>query len=83
MAAIFDFQQTQTSDSILTSLSVLPNPENIGVTVEILLLSCIRDEIYRISNLPPINGRHFELRRQFSSAIITVTSDNSDVLKKT
>ena len=31
MAAIFDLQHAQMSDSISTSLSVLPDPENIGV----------------------------------------------------
>jgi len=33
MAAIFDLRHTQTSDSILTSLSVLLNPKNIGIAV--------------------------------------------------
>jgi len=41
MAAIFDIRHTQTSNSIPTSLSLLPNPQNIGVAVEISLLSCI------------------------------------------
>jgi len=41
MAAIFDLQHTHTSDSILTSLSVLPNPQKIGIAVGISLLSCI------------------------------------------
>ena len=30
MATIFDFRHSQTSDSILISLSVLPDPENMG-----------------------------------------------------
>ena len=38
MAAILDFQQTQTSGSILTSLSVLPDPENMGIAVGTSLL---------------------------------------------
>jgi hypothetical protein len=42
MAAIFDFQHTQTSESILTSLSVLPNPQNLGITVGMSLLSGIK-----------------------------------------
>jgi len=43
MAAIFDLRHTQTSDSIPTSLSVLPNPKNMGrpIAVGISLLSCI------------------------------------------
>ena len=31
MAAIFDFQHTRTSDIIPISLSVLPDPENVGL----------------------------------------------------
>ena len=42
MAAIFDFWQTQTAEYIPTSLSVLPDPENMGIAVGIYLLSCIR-----------------------------------------
>jgi len=41
MAAIFDIRHIQTSDSIPTSLSVLPNPKNMGITVGSALLSCI------------------------------------------
>ena len=41
-AAIFDFRHTQTSDSIAACLSVLPDPENMGITVEISLLSCVQ-----------------------------------------
>ena len=39
MAAIFDFRLTRTSDSVPTSLSVLPDPENMGLAVGISLLS--------------------------------------------
>jgi len=39
MAAIFDLRDTQTSDSISTSLSVLPNPKNMDMAVGISLLS--------------------------------------------
>ena len=53
MAAIFDFQQTQTSGSILNSLFVLSDPENMGVAVGIAWLSCTRAEIYVISYLLP------------------------------
>ena len=58
MAAIFDLRHTQTSDSLLTSLFVLLDPENIGIAFEISLLSCIEVEIYVISFLLPVNGRH-------------------------
>jgi len=56
MAAIFDLRQTQASDSIPTSLSVLPNPINMGIAVGISLLSCSLDIPYtnvdtRISGL--------------------------------
>ena len=34
MAAIFDCQHTQTSDSILTSLSVLLDPQNMDIAVK-------------------------------------------------
>ena len=58
MAAIFDFRHFLTSDSLLTSLSVLPDPENMGIALEIALLTCIEAEIYVISSLLPVIGRH-------------------------
>ena len=45
MAAIFDFRHTQTSYSIATSLSVLPDPENMGIAVGISFLCCLQAEI--------------------------------------
>ena len=45
MATIFDCQHTHTSDSIPTSLSVLPNTDNMGIAIEISLLSCVKAEI--------------------------------------
>jgi hypothetical protein len=57
-AAIFDLRHTQKSDSILTSLIVLPDPENIGIAFAISLLSCIPAELHVISYLLPVNGRH-------------------------
>ena len=45
MAAIFDFRHTQTSDSIPISLSVLPDPENMGIADGIVLLSWLKAEI--------------------------------------
>ena len=44
-----DFRHTQTSDSIFISLFVLPDPENMGVAVEISLLSLLKAEIHVIS----------------------------------
>ena len=58
MAAIFDFGHTQTSDSLLTSLFALSDLEIMGIALEISLLSCIEAEIYVISFLHPVNGRH-------------------------
>ena len=81
MAAIFDFEQIQTSDSILTSLSVLPDPENMGIAVGILLLSGIGIYIYRCYNILLVHCRHFEFRLSFLSADITVIGGNSFVLK--
>ena len=46
MVAILDFQHTQTSDSILVSLSVLPDLENIDAAVGISLLSSKQAEIH-------------------------------------
>ena len=45
MAAIFDFQHTQTSVRVITSLFVLPDPENMGIAVGILFLSHLEAEI--------------------------------------
>ena len=46
MVAIFDFRHAQASESILTCLSVLSDPENMGRAVGISLLSCKEAEIY-------------------------------------
>ena len=46
------------SDIIPASLCVLPDPENMGIAVEISLLSCIEAEIHVILFLLPVNGRH-------------------------
>ena len=45
MTAIFGFRHIQTSDSDPTSLSGLPDPENMVLAVGIPLRSCIRAEI--------------------------------------
>ena len=55
MAAIFDFRHPQTSNSIHTSLSVLPDPENMGTAVGISLLSCVGAELFVMSFLLPVN----------------------------
>jgi len=58
MAAFLDLRHTHTLGSIPSSLSVLLDPGNMGVAIGILLLSCIRAEIYVISYLLPVTGRH-------------------------
>ena len=55
---MFDFRHAQMSDSFPTSLSVLPDSENLGIAVVISLLLCIEAEIYVISVLLPVNGLH-------------------------
>ena len=58
MAAIFDFRYTRMSESIPASLFVLSDLENMGIAVEISLLSCTEAKIHVISYALPINGRH-------------------------
>ena len=58
MAAIFDFQQTQTSDTLQICLSVLADPQNMGIAIGISLLSCIETEEYVIAYVLPVNGGH-------------------------
>ena len=60
VTAIFDFQHTQTSDSITICLSVFLDPENTSIAIEISLLLCVRAEIYVISYLFPFNGRQLQ-----------------------
>jgi len=45
MAIILDLQHAKTYDSIPSSLSVLPDPGNMGVTVGISLLLCVYAEM--------------------------------------
>ena len=61
MAAMFDLPVTPTSDSIHTSLTMLQNPENLGVAVGISLLSSIEAEILRFSICTSGNAAIFEL----------------------
>jgi len=60
MAAIFDFSLISTFDSLRSSLVVSPDLENMGIAVEISLLSCIEAEIHVISYLLPVNGSHLK-----------------------
>jgi len=53
MTAIFDFFLIRTSDSLWSSLVVSSNLENMGIAVEISLLSCIETELRLISFLQP------------------------------
>ena len=45
MAVIFSFLLNYTLGSLCSSLVVLPDTENMGVAIEILLLSCVQAEI--------------------------------------
>ena len=51
MAAIFDIPRTETSDSIPTSLSVLPDPENIGLAVGLSMVFVSKLRYKRIWSL--------------------------------
>ena len=61
MAAIFDLRHTQTLDSIPTGLFVLPDSENMGTAVGILLLSSIEAEIYVIAYVLSVMAAIFDL----------------------
>ena len=50
MAAIFDLSVTRMSESVHTISAVLLDPENVGVALGILLISCLEAEIY----VPPV-----------------------------
>ena len=58
MVTIFDFQPSQTLDSLRSSPVVFPGPENIGIVAGILLLACIEAEIFVMSHLLSVNGSH-------------------------
>jgi len=62
MAGFLDFRLPFTSGSTGTSSTELLDLENVGEAVEMLLLSWVRAEIYVISYLLPVNGRHIDLR---------------------
>jgi len=50
-AAIFDILLTLTKDGIRTSAVMLLDLKNIGIAVGIVLISCVKAEIYVISYL--------------------------------
>ena len=75
MAAIFDLWLTPTTHSIQTSPIVFLDLENVGIAVEISLLSCIQAEIYVIicfSYLLPVYGRHFDFRLDYSHQLYII-----------
>jgi hypothetical protein len=53
MAAMFDLPVTPTWESIRTSPTVFPDPDNMGIAVGISFLSCIEAEIRFVSFLQP------------------------------
>jgi hypothetical protein len=53
MASIFDFQHTQTSDSLRSNPVVLPEPENMDIAAGMSLPLCIEAEIRLIAFLMP------------------------------
>ena len=61
MAANLHLTPTPMSKSIHTTYVKLLDPENMGIGVGILLLSCIPAEIYVISCLLPVTGRHIRI----------------------
>ena len=58
---IVNSQLIHTLGGLRSSLVVLPDPENIGITVGISFISCIQDKIYIISSALPVNGRHLRI----------------------
>ena len=58
MAVMFDLPVTSTSESMHTSITVLLDPENVGVVFGISLLSGIDAEILRYFLCTSGNGSH-------------------------
>ena len=58
ICAIFDSLLIHTSESLRSSLVIVPDPENIGLAVGILLLLCKQADICVMSYLFPVTGRH-------------------------
>ena len=73
MAAIFYFWHTRTSDSIPTSIFVFPDPENMGIAVEISLPSRIEAEIYVMSFLFRIMAAIFDFRLTQTSESLSIS----------
>ena len=48
-ATIYDFTYILTSDRVITNLDVLRDPKNMGISVGILVLSCIQDTLCHIN----------------------------------
>ena len=73
--AILDSSQIHTSSSLRSSLVVLPDSKNMGIAVEIVLLSCMRAEIYVIPVIPyllPVMAAIFDFHyTQTSVRILT------------
>jgi len=69
MAAIFALRHTQTSDIIATSISMFPDPENMGVTVGMVMLSCILAEISVITLFQPFCISDF----RYNMAVLLIT----------
>jgi len=57
-AAIFDLSPVRTSGILRSTSVVLPDLENMGIAVGILLLTCIEAKIYVNSYRLPVNGSH-------------------------
>jgi len=58
MTAIFDLPPTLTWESIYTNPDVFLDPENVGVAVGIVLLSCVLASTYVITYSLPVIGGH-------------------------
>ena len=67
MAAIIDYPLIHASGNLLSSLVVLPGPENKVIAVGISLLSCLQAELYVISYDFRLMGAIFEFRHTQTS----------------
>jgi len=76
IATIFDFHHIQTSDSILTSLSVLPRTgKTLVKDVDISFLSCIWVEIHVIYYMFPVSVHHLRFSTYpYVYSILTMVS---------
>ena len=60
ICTIIDSSQIHTASSLRSSLVVLPNSKNMGIAVEMSLLSCIQAEMYAIPYLRPVMAANFD-----------------------